>query len=84
MTLLITKLTYNLFYLQMTLLITANKIHICNVTLINFISKVIKSKVFINIVMTIKICSKKYNLIVTWGQSHKSFSGTNLSTLFVS
>jgi hypothetical protein len=33
-------ITYNLFYLQITLLITVNKKHTCNVAFINVISKV--------------------------------------------
>ncbi len=45
MTLLINDFTY-----KMTLLITVNKKHICNVTFINFMSKVITSEVFISIV----------------------------------
>ena len=46
-------ITYNCLYLQFifTLLITVNKKQMCNVALINVISKVIISKVFISIVV---------------------------------
>ncbi len=43
-------ITYNWFYLQMTLLLTANKNHTSNVVFIN-VSKVITGKVFISIVL---------------------------------
>jgi hypothetical protein len=44
-------ITFHWFYLQMTLLITVNKKHICNVTFINVINKVSISKVFITTVV---------------------------------
>jgi hypothetical protein len=44
-------ITYNGFYLQMTLLITQSKKRICIVTLIDVIIKVIMGYVFISIVV---------------------------------
>jgi hypothetical protein len=46
----------------MTLLITVNKKHICNFPFINIISKVVISKVFINIAIV--------SHIINWGAWH--------------
>jgi hypothetical protein len=46
--------TYNRFYLYMTLLIRVSTKHICNVALINVTSKVVIRRVFMSIVVVSK------------------------------
>jgi hypothetical protein len=59
-------MTLTITLLLMTLHMTINKKHVCNLTFVNVISKVIMNKVFISIDVLSKTCKLRTKIYKTW------------------